>query len=513
MVETLTKSGRSEGISYNELLESDTHPVRDILKQEGKLDEGPTRVPVEQYYSREAHDREVEKLWKRVWQLTCHEDDIPNIGDTHVYDIAHLSYIIIRTGNDTIQAFPNACLHRGRALLDGDRKGMGAIRCPFHGWSWELDGKLKEIPCHWDFPGVDSKSHSLSPVKTGRWGGFIFINPDPSAESLESFLGDIDKHFTLLPFERRYKAVHVAKRVPCNWKVAQEAFMESYHVVATHPTLLSTLGDANSKYDVFGNYSRAISPNGVPSPHLHTETAGDTYDEGTLFTRHRHALTGHLYERIDEDRVKLTLPNGKTGVFNSTGRHISGEARYADPHICNWFGGKLTESMGADQTSPPAASIFEYRAREARLKREAMRPVLGDKVDEVSDAEFVDSLYFSVFPNISPWGSFNPIFYRFRPDGDNPEQCIHEVMLMLPVPEGEPRPLPAEVHWLDIDDDYTEAPELGMLCKVFNQDQLNLASVQKGLHSHPKGEVVFAQYQETKIRHFHKLLQEWLERD
>src|SRR3546814_17351576 len=95
----------------------------------------------------------------------------------------------------------------------------------------------------------------------------------------------------------------------------------------------------------------------------------------------------------------------------------------------------------------------------------------------VCDAELVDSIYYSIFPNISPWGCYNPIFYRFRPDGDNPEQCIHEIMFMLPVPKGQDRPKPASIHWLGLNDDYMEAPALGSLAKVFNQEYLNLPAV------------------------------------
>src|SRR3546814_10712873 len=83
----------------------------------------------------------------------------------------------------------------------------------------------------------------------------------------------------------------------------------------------------------------------------------------------------------------------------------------------------------------------------------------------VCDAELVDSIYYSIFPNISPGGCYNPIVYRFRPDGDNPEQCIHEIMFMLPVPKGQDRPKPASIHWLGLNDDYMEAPELGSLAK------------------------------------------------
>ena len=85
---------------------------------------------------------------------------------------------------------------------------------------------------------------------------------------------------------------------------------------------------------------------------------------------------------------------------------------------------------------------------------------------------------------------------------------------MVPVPEGQERPAPAKMTFLDLDDDYTEAPDfMGYLLKVFNQDALNHPMVQKGLHNHPKGEVIFASYQESKLRHFYETLNKWLASD
>ena len=152
------------------------------------------------------------------------------------------------------------------------------------------------------------------------------------------------------------------------------------------------------------------------------------------------------------------------------------------------------------------------RAMMAAGPRESLRPLLGDRVDEFSDAELLDSIYFTVFPNFHPWGSFNQIVYRFRPHGDNPDECIHECMYFSPVPEGEERPPAAPIHWLGADDDWVDAPELGMLAKVFNQDVVNMPYVQKGLKTMKQPYVIFADYGETKPRHFHKLLNEWLEK-
>lgn len=512
MVETLTGHNRSNGISYNEILEGDTVPPPAVYLEDSPMEPGLTTVEVSRYWSKEEHDREVEKLWKRVWQMACHKDDIPNVGDTHVYDIAGLSFLIVHAAEGEYKAYPNACLHRGRSLCDAHKKGLKAIRCPFHGWSWELDGKLKEVPCQWDFPTVSEETHSLTEVKIGQWGGLIFINPDPDCEPLEDFLGEIDRHFRI-PFERRYKAAHLVKRLPCNWKVAQEAFMESYHVVGTHPVLMPTFSDANSKYDVWHNMSRAMSASGPPSPHTSLTNPDPTaFPDGKLFKSFHHPINNHIYRRLEENRVEVEFPNGKKGVFDMEANYIEGDVKNADTHMCNWVGGKIApEEEEMDAPFPPGTPR-EYRDAIAKARRDDMRETWGDEVDGFSDADLCDSIFYSVFPNISPWADHNAIFYRFRPDGDNPEQSLHEVMYLLPLPEGAERPEAAECTFLDLHDDYTEAPNFGSyLLKIFNQDYLNHRAVQKGVHSHPHGETMFASYQESKIRHFHETLNLWLD--
>ncbi len=511
MVETRTGHNRSNGVSYNDVLRADEVPPPAIYLEDSPYPAGVTKVPAHRYFSKEEHDREVEMLWKRVWQMACHESDIANVGDTHVYDIAELSYIVVRVSENEVKAFPNVCLHRGRALCDNHRKELKVFRCAFHGWSWHLDGRLKEVPGHWDFPSVTEEEYSLPEVKVGHWGGFVFINPDPNCEPLEDFLGDIDRHFGI-PFERRYKAAHLIKRLPCNWKVAQEAFMESYHVVATHPELLGYFSDVNSKYDVWGNWSRAISASGPPSPHTGLENPDmSAYPDGKAFQSMKHMLSGHVYRRLEENRVEVTTPEGKTGIFDRRAEYISGDVKSADIQMCDWVGGKICPGEEDTPMVYPTESPQAYRRATARARREAMRPQFGDYVDTISDADLNDAIYYSLFPNLSPWGDFNPIFYRFRPDGDNPEQSLHEVMYMIPVPEGQEMPPPAKCTFLDIDDDYTLASEIGSsLAKIFNQDYVNHRMVQKGLHSHPKGETIYASYQETKIRHFHDTLERWL---
>jgi phenylpropionate dioxygenase-like ring-hydroxylating dioxygenase large terminal subunit len=439
-------------LTYQRLLDSDTRPVPSVLRRENPLKLPPSEIAVERYTSREWFDLEVERVWKRVWQMAAREEDLPNVGDNLVYDIAGMSFLVVRVAPDQFKAFYNACLHRGRMLRETGSTRAAEFRCPFHGFAWNIDGTLRHIPCRWDFPHINPSAWSLPEAKVGTWGGFVFLNPDLNAPPLADFLGnELSDQFKRWPLELRYKQAHVAKILRCNWKVAQEAFMEAFHVVATHPQLLAGIGDANSQYDAWGNFSRAITANGTPSPHLSWKPS-----EQEMFD----SMTDR---RLDEPPLA----------------EIGGE-----------LSARIASAAGA---------------------REMLRPALGAAAQNLSDAELVDSFYYTVFPNFHPWGAYNRIVYRFRPNGVNIDESIMECMYLAPHPPGE-KPPAAPIHRLGADHDWTEARELGFLARVFNQDTFNLARVQLGLKTMKKKTVTLANYQETKIRHFHYLLDQWLAR-
>jgi phenylpropionate dioxygenase-like ring-hydroxylating dioxygenase large terminal subunit len=519
MTETITGTNRSAGISFTELLDQDSHPVSDILRDESRLGvpEGNTRVPAWYYTSPEFHALEVEKLWSKVWQLVCLEDEIPEVGDYHVYEIADMSFLVVRT-DDGVKAYRNACLHRGRLLRETHGKGAKNLRCAFHGWAWHLDGTMKEIPCEWDFPSVRKEDYALPEALVDTWHGFVFINPDRNAAPLADHLGDLADHFDKGPFEHRYKAAHVEKIMRVNWKACQEAFMESYHVVATHPTLMEDLGDANSRYDTYPNFSRAISPHAVASPHLDGMPEYERLTDGKQFARYRHPMNGHIYQRVAQGSVLVIDLDGNESHFDDEARWIDGPVRQADPHLCKWIGGPTPEQvLDAPLTlpDPPAGveSVPAVRAWIADQRRQVAAATVGDTVDpeEFSDAEMIDAMYYSVFPNWSPWGVFNMLFYRWRPHGNNPDECIFEVMMFPVAPDPSNKPAPAPVTRLGPDDDWTMAPELGAVAKIFQQDSINLPHVQRGLKAQEQQEVVFANYNETKIRHFWELMYRWLD--
>ena len=167
--------------------------------------------------------------------------------------------------SDEIRGYHNVCRHRGNRLVE-DCTNARNINCSFHGWTWNLDGSLKHIPCRWDFPDVRDDAYGLTECKIERWNGWVFINLDPDAEPLQAFLGCIQGQLDTWPQQRMWKACHVGKVIPCNWKVAIEAFLETYHPPRVHPSALPYTSDYNAQYDFYGPHARMLVPLGVPSP-------------------------------------------------------------------------------------------------------------------------------------------------------------------------------------------------------------------------------------------------------
>ncbi|MDE3204067.1 MAG: aromatic ring-hydroxylating dioxygenase subunit alpha [Acidobacteriota bacterium] len=435
-------ASRSNGPSVQDVLARDRVPPPSTLCQESQIDFGHEPVPVERYISPEWHTLEVERLWKRVWQVACREDDLRRVGDTYVYDVADLSFLLVRA-EAGIRGYWNACLHRAMKLR-AEEGWTPELRCAFHGWSWSYDGNMKRMPCKWDFPHLRREDLVLPQVQVDTWNGWVFINPDLDAAPLSDYLGSMPSHF---PWDTTGRSVtaRVSKLLRCNWKAAMEAFMESYHVIATHPQILTMLADASAQYDVFPaevegqpGWNRFNTLSGVPSPHLR-----DFSDDQVL-----QALAA--YYGID-------LPS-------------------------------IAETGSARQSLA-----------------EALRAQSGK--DTYSDSELLDNILYQVFPNFQPWAGVSPINYRFRPYGANPDECVMDVIFLIDTDSHE-APVPARV--LGFDDDWTDAPELGLLAMVFDQDTSNLAHQQRGFKATKASGVQLASYQESRIRHFHHELGRWV---
>ena len=196
--------------------------------------------------------------------MACREEDIPEVGDTLVYDICDLSILVVRSPGQ-IKAYYNACLHRGRRCKEHDGNNT-ELRCAFHGFCWNLDGSLKQVPATWDFPHVDPR-RVVAARGPGRHLGRLRVHQHGPRRRVA---GVVPRRLRrALQRSGRWSSGTRRRTWPRSSRPTgrslQEAFMEAFHVVATHPQLLAGIGDANSQYDWHGNFTGRSRPTARPA--------------------------------------------------------------------------------------------------------------------------------------------------------------------------------------------------------------------------------------------------------
>lgn len=418
---------------------------------------GSEDISKDRYVDPEFAKGEFEKMWTRTWQMACREDHIPEAGDYYVYDIGQYSFIVTRCENGDIRAHFNACLHRGTKLKPSGTAGFANdLKCPFHGWTWNLDGSMKELPEKWDFAHTEKRNMCLPEARVERLGGFVWVNMDPDAPSLEEYFGpEAMAHFNAWKLENRYLYLHVQKSYPANWKLTMEAFMEAYHVGDTHPQVQPANGDVNSQYDVYGDHvNRFISTLGVVSPKLR-----DKYSEADI------------------------IENFTLGDSSS-------------------LGGTKPEFKEGDRARQIMADMF----------RQMFETATNTDLSHVSDTELLDTYSYTFFPNLFLFPGISlPMIYRFRPDPRDHRRTIYEVMFMRPKPKDGSYVETAEVQILEDHQSFAEAegmdPGFG---KILDQDTDNLYAQQEGLEASAKDGLTLADYQEIRIRHFEHTIDKYM---
>ena len=405
----------------------------------------PMTIGVEAYISEEYARAERDKLWRKVWQQVGRVEELPEVGSYLTYDILDDSIIVVRTGAAEFHAHHNVCMHRGRRLIDtadGAKNARGRARksfvCGFHGWTYGLDGActhIREQP-DWQEALTPENTH-LRPVKVDTWGGWLWINMDPDCEPLADHLFPAAKILDPFGLENMRFKWRKWLNFDCNWKVALEAFNETYHVYTTHP-----------EFNQFGEFKGWAKAQGKHS------NIGYDAPKDLEATKSKIRLGTGADPRVSTAQMQVYTMEETNATTTQT--LVNAAKRLVD---------ELPEGTPSDK-------VLEHWLASARRDDEArgvIWPTIpGDILGQAGTA-------WQVFPNFQiGQGLTSALCYGARPHPSyHPDKCIFEVSVFELYPKGEE----PQTEW-----EYTPVGDPRWR-SVLPQDFSNMAAVQQGMKS------------------------------
>lgn len=422
---------------------------------------------------------EHEKLWLKAWQFAARLDEIPQPGDHTVYEIGDQSVMIVRVDADTIKTFHNFCPHRGTALAEGPGCFEKArIICPFHGWRWDLSGQIQWVLERDNFHGGNLSDHDvrLREVHHVVFAGYIFINFDKNPRPFDEFIEPVRGLIEDLAIGDMHHYWWKSVVAPCNWKVALEAFLEGYHVPATHPQLEKPGADFIYGDDVSGDVSFA-----------HDNHYYETFDKGhgRFYGGQSTPMAGKV--RMPGDPVDMMADR-----LNLLVEGMDAMVLKEDVELVRSLKGKPIpegSSLGGEYMK----LLYSTAAEQQRPMPKPERHVLDMWGGEIF-----------VFPNlmILPQAG-NAMMYRVRPNGDDPNSCIFEIFSTKTYP-AETTPPRAEVQHKDNPQDPAQ------FLQIPRQDFSNVPRIQKGLRTLGCRQIWLANYYEKIILNLHQEMDRYL---
>lgn len=429
---------------------------------EKRLVERPVRIGNEAYVSEEYARLEAEKLWPRVWQIACREEEIEQPGDFVTYDILDESIIVLRDKDGGIRAFHNQCRHRARRLTEGCGNKQ-RLTCPFHAWTWNLAGECVGMTRGEAWEGVrDKDDFPLLGVEVDTWGGWVFINMDPDAAPLADYLGEVAENLAPFEFENMRYRWRQYLHFPCNWKVAIEAFNEGYHVAGTHPQL--------TKFSPKPTWSNAWGIHGAFGAAAREGSGG--------------ASAGASGAADMREGLKHSL--------NQLWEEVNGTTTQTMVDVANLLPEELPEGATPQEV--------QMHLMKRTIEEDAKRGVMWPQIDPAHFAKVGNVVH--IFPNtVVIHGPVFALCYRARPDGLDPDRSIFEVYTLEKFPEGQ-EPQPENIHKPEI----TEENWRKVLCQDFS----NMKAVQQGLRSRAFQGIYPSPVEERAITNFHRVLADYV---
>ena len=394
-------------------------------------------IPKERYVSQDFFDLEMERLWPRVWQMACREEEVPRTGDFLEYIIGDQSILVTRSEPDTIRAFYNTCPHRGTRLASGiGNFATGEIRCRYHAWRFELDGTNKEVVDRLtSLRRMTDADVCLNQIQVGRWGGFVFINMDPHCESLESFLGPLPGAPRALPLREDAVPLLPLGDPPGQLEVGARRIQRE----------LPRPGNPPPAAAVVRRHGNSLRPLGEAQPHGRTGR-GEARDPpqpaarpGAGRLRRARAPCGH------DRRARAVCSSRRSANRSSELKHQP-----------------LPEGMTAMD------AYNELRVEDAAAARATSNDLTDEQLLSSDDVHFFPNVVGPIYPG-------STTLFRVRPNGLDPDSTIKDLWTLEWVSPDDQREMCERKFYPD-----WTAKDWGL---VTNQDYANMAHVQAGMKS------------------------------
>lgn len=414
------------------------------------------RVDPSWYWTRERAEQEWDHMWTKVWHMGPRAEEIPEDGDIFVHTLGREGLLFVRMADDSVRGYFNVCRHRGnRLLLAEDGPAFAPqFTCGFHGWVYNLDGKLVHAPYKERFdPKVidDPACSSLRTFRVEAFAGWLWFTLDDEAPSLREYLGPLADRLDAYKMERATIIDYKTFEFGCNWKTTFDAFNESYHFQTLHSEILAW-GNEDAPITLLGIHSYMVNEYGKPST---------------------------LYPEQDKLNPQLEM------LLTSNGIDVES------------FPGKATDVRRAVQEAKRARQgsvVFPYEA--------------------LSDSQLSDAYHYMLFPtthfNLFP-EFYVSLRYRPHPSGD-PEKMYFDFIMCAPMEEGETVPPYTHRVVRGGDEPVEDVLKWGVrkhpiVNEVLGQDVGLVEHVQRGQRSQSFTDAILSS-DERRIEHFHHNIDE-----
>lgn len=422
-------------------------------------------ISTDRYTSRGIAQAERDQLWMRVWQVAGRTDELPEPGAWKEYRLLDQSYVIVRGQDGEMRGYVNACRHRGNKMLTGGSGSCataGRIVCPYHMWSYGLDGRLLRVSRP-DLVGpIEKDEHGLLPVSVDCFAGFLFLNPDPDAAPLLDYLGEVADLLAPYHLQEMVPVLNVRESVNCNWKVVVDAFAEGYHVDSIHPELTQVvyIDSQKEKFGFFGDHFVVA----VPFEVANVDGFGPEQQVAGI------------------QELPGTFP-GVADVIPSFDKLVEG---HRDKE------GTLNLPEGVTPRT-----LLQQATRETWTRK-------GLDVSGLTDAQMSDNHAWQIYPNFFATvraGEATVILTLPHPDGD-PNRCVWHVFGYMWLP-------PEQREAARVDMTEVDVPGSYKYFMALQQDYEQMPRQQLGLRNSRLEHMSLAKH-EIRIAHFHRSVDRYL---